>query len=127
MLRVCQRCGEEKWITRAWVNSSVPKHCNKCNAKVNYFKGGTWTFRTQKGYMNVRLPSGRQVMQHRLVMESMIGRPLTRKETVHHINGDKSDNNPENLELWIRNHPTGVRAWDAPMADGAEDYFNLAA
>lgn len=37
------------------------------------------------------------VYQHILVAEEKIGRPLNAKEVVHHLNGNPSDNNPDNL------------------------------
>ena len=42
------------------------------------------------------------VMQHRLIAESIIGRYLTTDEVVHHIDGDKSNNDPTNLEVLTR-------------------------
>lgn len=50
--------------------------------------------------------------QHRLVMSEMIGRELMDHEEVHHKNKIRSDNRPENLELWTTSHPPGARIED---------------
>ena len=53
------------------------------------------------------------VFEHILVADELLGRYLVEGESVHHINGVGDDNRPENLELWTRPQPSGIRVSDA--------------
>ena len=76
------------------------------------------SFINDQGYVEVYVganhPMARdsRVTKHRLVMAESIGRTLKSNENVHHINGVKTDNRPENLELWITSQPSGQRPED---------------
>ena len=77
---------------------------NQIGENNDYWKGGRSThscgyiYVTCKGHPRA-LKLGSYVLEHILVVEEFIGRYLSEEEIVHHINGKKDDNRPENLYI----------------------------
>jgi hypothetical protein len=82
-------------------------------------KGGK--IKDKNGYVHLWMPdhpncrTAGYIHEHRAVMSSMLGRPLAKGENVHHKNGVRDDNRPENLELWVSIQPSGQRVEDLVM------------
>lgn len=64
------------------------------------WKGGR--IKIKPGYVMVSAPNTKRgyIYEHRFVATKMLGRPLTKIEVVHHKNGNREDNRPENLEIF---------------------------
>lgn len=128
-IKECARCGSPFLVA---IYHRGARHCSRsCGLKASAeahpdrFKGkhgGHWKGGRQvvRGYVWVWNPEAAQrmrpgtrklyVLEHRLVMEQVLGRHLAPKENVHHKNGVRDDNRPENLELWVKHQPPGQRA-----------------
>lgn len=116
----CENCGKSLWIP-----SNKPRRfcSHSCHQKTRrgpqhpYWKGGR---HKREGYVLVRQwdhPARLRkkegyLFEHRLVMEAALGRYLETWEEVHHKNGRRDDNRLENLELWKKSQPAGIRQAD---------------
>jgi hypothetical protein len=118
----CEKC-EGQYLKRSHQDR---KFCSqRCSALANP-KKHNWEgtpIRNTGGYMVLTLhpdhpfykmgwkqANSRYVPEHRLVYAKFLGRSLRESETVHHINGDKTDNRIENLQLRNGHHGQGHRA-----------------
>ena len=107
----CPKCGV--------LMKHTAKFCMKCCTGDQHpaWKGGKYL--DAAGYVLVMglpnecgLTKNGYIREHRRVMQEILGRPLFKDETVHHKNGIRADNRPENLELWASRQPAGQRVAD---------------
>lgn len=113
--RPCEVCGVEFRPRPGGAGRFCSRPCTYAGSrgeKAPNWAGGRQV--TSGGYVKIKTAehpyadASGYVLEHRLVVEKELGRYLERHETVHHVNGVKDDNRPENLQLRSGRHGNGV-------------------
>jgi hypothetical protein len=107
LARMCVACGQPFESIPSQVSRGLAKFCTRSCARTAEnnpnWKGGITL--TKNGYRGVW--NGKSYdLEHRLVMEEILGRPLLDEEVVHHKDEDKLNNHPDNLEVMTRSEHT---------------------
>lgn len=89
-------CYEKRNREHRFCSKACEMEFRKYNNTRETWKGGHIGATT--GYQYIRI-NGKDVGEHILVAEKKIGRRLKPDEVVHHVNGNKTDNRPENLQV----------------------------
>ncbi len=100
--------------TRRKIGEASKRREHPKGEKSSGWKGGKYN-NSRDGYIMIYRPGhpaykGKRnyIPEHRLVMEKILKRYLSPNEEVHHINGVKDDNRPENLKLVVKKMHFGV-------------------
>ena len=116
-------------LLRHWRNPTYrAKMSGRCREQSNKWSGGR-SIDKRKGYVLIHNPThpsrvaGHYVYEHRLVIESFIGRFLERKEVVHHL-GKKDDNRPHRL-MAFATHSAHIRFENNPKNVLPEEIFSM--
>lgn len=115
------KCGKEIIVNASTLLRGTTRSCGCLRKEIHsrsgpanpLWKSGKYT--DVNGYVNIKQSNGSMLKEHRVIMEKILGRKLYDNETVHHKNGVRSDNRPENLTLMVGAHPTGINIKDAVM------------
>lgn len=104
-LLICEECQERFPISHRNIKNRKKLLCKLCHVKaqtariIAQNKKNAKCFTINKKGYTFNLLDGSYILSHRQVMEEHLGRKLTETEIVHHIDGNRNNNNLNNLFL----------------------------
>lgn len=103
-IKKCASCKQEFTPADARTLTCSPK-CRKQYCRDNSIrkKSGSWM---ENGYRVLYVDGDDSIKEHIHIAQVKYGRKLEKDEVVHHINGIKLDNRPENLQIMKRRDHT---------------------
>lgn len=103
-VNICKWCKEKFERPSCWTDPSFcSPWCARRFIQKNYAGKNSKNYKhglDSKGYKRVGSANNRR-LEHRVIMEKVLGRKLERTEWVHHKNGNKLDNDKSNLVLVV--------------------------
>ncbi len=141
----CKKCGKDFMVYKrpergifcskscAKLGSKRPDVADRCRKKIGPLnsmfgkRAISWNgglIKSSHGYIlawnpgHARAYKSGYAYEHILVAEKKYGRPITRQEVIHHVDRNRSNNDPENL--WIFANHADHRHYHKTL----RDYFN---
>lgn len=98
----CPICGKTFYVIRSTLDIGEGIYCGRQCMAEDYKGAGNPNYAeghiNPDGYKKIYV-DGVQVLEHRVIMEDHLGRPLLSNEVVHHIDGDRLNNEIDNLRV----------------------------
>lgn len=124
----CEVCGKQFKTKPS--HYEMRRTCsNECSGQLKVMEGkdvGTWNtnntlekshnwkggrrVRKEDGYIYLRVNHSEEILEHRYVMEQVLGRKLLPEEHVHHKDENKQNNNPSNLQIMSKSEHQSYHA-----------------
>lgn len=132
--RFCSKNCELKQRSKEWSENNPMQYIDNSGEKNPMWGKQGWNYDPNgaprhDGYYRITV-NGKRVLKHRYLMEKKLGRKLSDDEIVHHIDGDNTNNNLDNLKVLTqsehcKNHRENGRFVSLKNGGHQHDYNSL--